>query len=137
MVVSLTHRLRPTPRKIFWYSYSRAMVRMEKLGKWKKLIHLIGARIRDLPACTLVVQPPRYRVPQECIYYGNKPSSWYMYCSLDHILSIVYLLLQISNISWILLFHRALIKTNLFQTAGKGICMQSMLLESNNTIRNV
>jgi hypothetical protein len=37
-------------------------VRPERLGKLKKFVHLIGTR--DLPACTIVPQPLRYRVPQ-------------------------------------------------------------------------
>jgi hypothetical protein len=37
-------------------------VRPEGLGKLKK-IHLIGARSRDLPVCSIVPQPLRYRVP--------------------------------------------------------------------------
>jgi hypothetical protein len=32
-------------------------VRLEGLGKLKKLIHLIGSRIRDLPACSILPQP--------------------------------------------------------------------------------
>jgi hypothetical protein len=39
-----------------------AIVRSEGLGKFEK-IHLIGARSRDLPACSVVLQPLRYRVP--------------------------------------------------------------------------
>jgi hypothetical protein len=37
-------------------------VRPEGLGKLKKFVHLIGSRIRDLPACSLVLQPLCYRV---------------------------------------------------------------------------
>jgi hypothetical protein len=37
-------------------------VRPEGLGKSEKL-HLIGKRSRDLPACSIVPQPLRYRVP--------------------------------------------------------------------------
>jgi hypothetical protein len=39
----------------------RAIVRPEGLSKFEK-IHLIGARSRDLPACSIVPQPLRYRV---------------------------------------------------------------------------
>jgi hypothetical protein len=34
----------------------RAIVQLEGVGKFKK-IHLIGTRIRDLPACSIVPQP--------------------------------------------------------------------------------
>jgi hypothetical protein len=37
-------------------------MRPEGLGKLEK-IHLIGTRSRDLPVCSLVPQPLRYRVP--------------------------------------------------------------------------
>jgi hypothetical protein len=37
-------------------------VRPEGLGKLEK-IHLIGTRSRDLPACSIVPQPPCHRVP--------------------------------------------------------------------------
>jgi hypothetical protein len=39
-------------------------VRPEEFGKLKKLIHLIGSRTRDFPACSIVPQPLRYRVPK-------------------------------------------------------------------------
>jgi hypothetical protein len=42
-------------------------MRLEELGKLKKLIHLIGFRTRDLPACGTATQPLRYRVPNYCI----------------------------------------------------------------------
>jgi hypothetical protein len=41
----------------------RAIVRPEGLGKLEK-IHLMGTRFRDLPACSIVPQPLRYRVPR-------------------------------------------------------------------------
>jgi hypothetical protein len=41
----------------------RAIVRPEGLGKSEKKIHLIGTRSRDLPVCSIVSQPLRYRVP--------------------------------------------------------------------------
>jgi hypothetical protein len=37
-------------------------VRTEELGKFEK-IHFIRTRSRDLPACSIVPQPLRYRVP--------------------------------------------------------------------------
>jgi hypothetical protein len=40
----------------------------EGLGKFEE-IHLIGTRSRDLPACSTVPQPLRYRVPPN---YNNK-----------------------------------------------------------------
>jgi hypothetical protein len=36
------------------------LARPEGLGKLKKVIHLIGSRTRDLPACSIVSQLPRY-----------------------------------------------------------------------------
>jgi hypothetical protein len=38
-------------------------VHPEGLGKLKKLIHRIGSRTRDLPACSVMPQPLYYRVP--------------------------------------------------------------------------
>jgi hypothetical protein len=37
-------------------------MRTDILGKLKKLIYLIGSRSRDLPTCSIVLQPLRYRV---------------------------------------------------------------------------
>jgi hypothetical protein len=48
------------------------MVRLEKLGKFKKLIHLIGARTRDLPAYSLVAQPLCYRVPRLTSFFSTQ-----------------------------------------------------------------
>jgi hypothetical protein len=42
-------------------------VRPEGLGKLDK-IHLIGTRSRDIPVCSIVPQPQRYRVPQVSRY---------------------------------------------------------------------
>jgi hypothetical protein len=36
---------------------TRAIVRLEELGKLEKKIHFIGTRTRDLPACSIVPQP--------------------------------------------------------------------------------
>jgi hypothetical protein len=72
-VVILTQRPRSTPQKHFstycthfCYRLSKLQgpVRLEGLGKLKKkkkLIHLIGSRIRDLPACSVVPYPLRYQ----------------------------------------------------------------------------
>jgi hypothetical protein len=38
-------------------------VRPEGLGKLKRFINFIGSRTRDLPDCSVVPQPLRYRVP--------------------------------------------------------------------------
>jgi hypothetical protein len=38
-------------------------MRPEGLSKLKKFIHLIGFRTCDLPACSIVLEPLRYRVP--------------------------------------------------------------------------
>jgi hypothetical protein len=50
---------------LFCYSLSKpqGLVRPEGLGKSKEFIHLVGSRTRDLPACSLVPYPLRYRVP--------------------------------------------------------------------------
>jgi hypothetical protein len=58
--VSLTHRLRSTPQKHYVLllvlisvggrENSRAINKLEGLGKFKIFIHLIGSRTRDLPA---------------------------------------------------------------------------------------
>jgi hypothetical protein len=45
-------------------------VRSEGLGKFEK-IHLIGTRSRDLPACSIVPQPLRYRVPLLQLQFHN------------------------------------------------------------------
>jgi hypothetical protein len=34
----------------------------EGLGKLKKFIHLIGSRTRNLPTCSIVLQPLRYHM---------------------------------------------------------------------------
>jgi hypothetical protein len=47
----------------------RALVRSEGLGKLKTFIHLIGSRTLDLPACSVMLQPLRYRVPQDRFLY--------------------------------------------------------------------
>jgi hypothetical protein len=44
----------------------RATVRPEGLSKLEK-IHLIGTRSPDLPVCSIVSQPLRYRVPPTII----------------------------------------------------------------------
>jgi hypothetical protein len=53
------------PGTHFCYRLSRLQGHNEAggLGKLEK-IHLIRKRSRDLPACSIVPQPPRYRVPQ-------------------------------------------------------------------------
>jgi hypothetical protein len=71
--VSLTHRQRSTPQKHYFsasgthfcwrLSKPRGLERLEGLGKLKNFVHLIGARTRVLPACSMVPQPLRYRVP--------------------------------------------------------------------------
>jgi hypothetical protein len=68
--VSLTHRPRFTPPKLYLYasgayfcsrlSKPQGPVRPEGLGKLKKFIHHIGSRTRDLPA--------RCRVPELLTY---------------------------------------------------------------------
>jgi hypothetical protein len=63
-VVSTTRRPRSTPPKHYFsvsdthfcqrLSKSQGLVRPEGLRNLKKLIHLIGFRTRDLPACSIV-----------------------------------------------------------------------------------
>jgi hypothetical protein len=52
-------------------------VRPEGLDKLKKFIYLFGSRTRNLPVCSLVPQPLRYRVPPtsliaELLNIGNQ-----------------------------------------------------------------
>jgi hypothetical protein len=37
-------------------------MRAEGLGKFEKFFHLVGYRTRDLPACSIVPYPLRFRV---------------------------------------------------------------------------
>jgi hypothetical protein len=65
-VVSLTHWPRSTPHEhYFCYRLSepQGVVWLEGSGTLKKLICLIASRTRDLPACSMVPQQLRYRVP--------------------------------------------------------------------------
>jgi hypothetical protein len=57
-----------TPRKISCYSFLlkgwvnlKLMVRLERLGKLKRLVDLVGAETRDLPACSIAPQPSTLR----------------------------------------------------------------------------
>jgi hypothetical protein len=74
-VVSPKHRPRSLPQEhylllvlifVTTLSKSQGLVRPERLRKLKKCIHHIKYRIRDLPACNVVVVPSqvRYRLPQ-------------------------------------------------------------------------
>jgi hypothetical protein len=67
--VSLTHRQRSFLQKHFFSSVCgthfcsrlskpQCLVRTEGLGKLKKFNHLIGTRTHDLPAYSIVSQPP-------------------------------------------------------------------------------
>jgi hypothetical protein len=49
----------------------KAILRQERLGNLEK-IHLIGTRFRDLPVCSVVPQPLRYRVHLFLIDYSYK-----------------------------------------------------------------
>jgi hypothetical protein len=72
-IVSPTHRPRYTPQKHYFsasvthfcqrLSKPHGLVSLEGLGKLKKFIHLIGSPTGDLPACSIVPQRLRYRVP--------------------------------------------------------------------------
>jgi hypothetical protein len=64
-IVSLMHRPHFTLQKHLCWRLSKpqGLVPQEGLGKLKEFIHLIGSRTRDLPACSIVPQPLRYRVP--------------------------------------------------------------------------
>jgi hypothetical protein len=63
-VVSPTHRPRYAPQKYYFsasdtyickrLSKRQGLVRLERLNKLKRLIHLVGSRIRELPACNIV-----------------------------------------------------------------------------------
>jgi hypothetical protein len=71
-VVRPKHRLRSIPQKHYFSAFdshfcyrlseSQGLVRPQGLGKLRNFIHLIGSRTSDLPACSLVPQPLRYRV---------------------------------------------------------------------------
>jgi hypothetical protein len=73
-VVSPTHRPSFTPRTYYFSAYGthfcwrlsepQILARLEGLDKLEKLIHLIGSRARDLPACSTVLQSLSYRVTQ-------------------------------------------------------------------------
>jgi hypothetical protein len=43
------------------------MLRLKRLDKLKKFIHLIVSPTRDFAACSIVHQPLRYRVPRRLI----------------------------------------------------------------------
>jgi hypothetical protein len=45
---------------------------LEELGKFKKIINLIGSQTRDLLACSLVHQPQLYRVLQKPSWFSMK-----------------------------------------------------------------
>jgi hypothetical protein len=76
-VVSLTHLPRPTPQRhsfTFLFgthfcqrlSKSQGLVQPNLLGKFIKLIYLIGSETRDFLTYSVVPQSLFYRVPQSC-----------------------------------------------------------------------
>jgi hypothetical protein len=85
-VVSPAHRPRSTPEKRYFsasgvhlcrrMSEPQGLVRPEVLRKLKKFIHLIGSRTRELPTCSIVLQPLRYCVPHVTmvITQSSRPS---------------------------------------------------------------
>jgi hypothetical protein len=70
---SLKRRQSSTPQRTYFlflvltgrYELSNplGLVWLEGLGIYKNYIHLIGSRTHDLPACVVVYQPLRYRMP--------------------------------------------------------------------------
>jgi hypothetical protein len=72
-VVSLTSLQSFTPPKLYFSASGthfcdglrkpQGLVRLKGSGKWIKTIRLIRSRTRDLPACSAVPSPLRYRVP--------------------------------------------------------------------------
>jgi hypothetical protein len=44
------------------------VVLLEWIGKWKTLIQFFGSRSRNLPVCSIVPQPLRYRSPDSPTY---------------------------------------------------------------------
>jgi hypothetical protein len=66
----------------------QCLVQLEGLAKLKRIIHLIGSRTRNLPACSIVPHPLRYQVTGwEAMTYGIR------ICNL----SILYFLFNIRN----------------------------------------
>jgi hypothetical protein len=66
---------RSTPQKHYFPASSthfcqrlnkpQGQMRLEGLGKLNKSDDIIGSQTRDLPACSIVHQPLRYRVPRK------------------------------------------------------------------------
>jgi hypothetical protein len=87
-VVSPKHQPRSTPQKHYFSSVNyfsasdthfywrlsepQGRVRPEGLGKLKKSIDLMGSRTDSLPACSIVPQPLRYRMPPLGIRKGKQ-----------------------------------------------------------------
>jgi hypothetical protein len=75
-VISPTHRPRSIPQKHYFsasvthfcwrLSKRQGLVLLEGLSQLRKIIYLVGSQTRDLPACSILPQPLRYRVP---LYY--------------------------------------------------------------------
>jgi hypothetical protein len=59
----------------------KAIERPEALGKLEK-IHLIGTRSHDLPACTIVPQPLRYRVKKIHNGYERERANFFQFCGV-------------------------------------------------------
>jgi hypothetical protein len=76
----------------------RAIMRLEMLGKLEK-IHLIGTRSRDLPVCSLVPQPLRYRVPPNIMNRRNKKER--IFSVLNYSCSTSYSVLALSVGFWL------------------------------------
>jgi hypothetical protein len=91
-VVSPMHLPRSTAQKHYFsvsgihFCYRprepQSLLRPEGLGKLKKCIYLIGCRIRDLPACSVVPQPLRFCVLHYCYCSRSKQISRCCHCRI-------------------------------------------------------
>jgi hypothetical protein len=52
----------------------QVLMRPEGLGKLIKFKYLIGSRTRDLPACSMMPHPLRYRMPENKRQTVEKPT---------------------------------------------------------------
>jgi hypothetical protein len=74
VMLSALRARRPLPpgRFLMLISDTRAIVRLEGLGKFKKSNDLLGNRIRNLSVCSTLPQPLRYRMPHiSAVYVKN------------------------------------------------------------------
>jgi hypothetical protein len=93
-IVSLTRRPLSTSQKHFSVcathfcktpSKPQGLVRQQELNKFKKFIHLMTPRTRNLPDCSILPQPLRYRVPPSMhVYKKAKMHMWLTISGLRH-----------------------------------------------------